>query len=162
MGSLLGGGSGECQPERDAEQTGCTPLQLDALLESVPTSVYVSSYESACVGGLLGGGTGEGQPERDAEQTGCASLQSDALLESVPTSVCVSSYESVCVGSLLGGGSGEGRPDRGEKQTGCAPSSIECSSRVGAYICRCVQLRVCVRGEGGPGEGQQETDAEHI
>ena len=53
---MKGGGSGEGEPERDAEQTGGAPLQSDALLESVPTSVYVSSYESVCVGSLLGGG----------------------------------------------------------------------------------------------------------
>ena len=102
-GPAWGGGSGEGEPERDAEQTGGDPLQADALLESVLTAVYVSSYESVCVGSLLGG-SGEGEPERDAEQTVGAHLQSDALLESVPTTVFVSSYESVCRGEPAWGG----------------------------------------------------------
>ena len=107
-GACWGEGQGRVNKKTDAEQTGCAPLQSDALHESVPTSVNVSSYESVCVGGVaaMGGGPGEGQPETNAEQTGCALLQSDALLESAPTSVDVSSYESVCVGSLLEGGSG--------------------------------------------------------
>ena len=152
VGGLLGGGSGEGQPEPDAELTGCALLQSDALLESVPTSVYVSSYESVCVGSLLEGGSGEGQPE--AEQTGCAPLQSDALLESVPTSVYVSSY-GVCVRGEFAGGRARGGPTReGRRANWTRPSSIGCSSRFGAYICLCVQLRVCVRGGGCWGEGQ--------